>query len=72
MSKIADNEPFDDAVLVSGDGDYFKMVQYLVNKNRFCKLLSPNRHSTSSLYRTYTPKYVDFLDNVGVKKKSPI
>ncbi len=69
MSKIADNEPFDDVVLVSGDGDYFKMVQYLVNKNRFCKLLSPNRHSTSSLYRTYTPKYVDFLDNVGVKKK---
>ena len=42
MSKIADNEPFDDVVLVSGDGDYFKMVQYLVNKNRFCKLLSPN------------------------------
>ena len=69
MAKIADREDFNQVVLVSGDGDYFKMVRYLVNKNRFCKLLSPNRHSTSSLYRVYTPKYVDFLDNDGVKRK---
>lgn len=69
MAKIADREKFDRVVLVSGDGDYFKMVNYLVKKERFCKLLSPNRHSTSSLYRTFTPKYVDFLDNVGVKRK---
>lgn len=69
MSKIADKEKFDQVVLVSGDGDYFKMVRYLVEKGRFCKLLSPNRHSTSSLYRVFTPKYVDFLDNSGVKNK---
>ena len=69
MAKIADKEKFDQVVLVSGDGDYFKMVRYLVEKERFCKLLSPNRHSTSSLYRVFTPKYVDFLDNNGVKNK---
>ena len=45
------------------------MVKYLIENNRFEKLLAPNRHSTSSLYRPFTPKYVDFLDNVGVKKK---
>ena len=69
MSKIADGEKFEQVVLVSGDGDYFKMIRYLVEKERFCKLLSPNRHSTSSLYRVFTPKYVDFLDNKGVKNK---
>ena len=69
MSKIADREDFGQVVLVSGDGDYFKMVRYLINNNRFRKLLSPNRHSTSSLYRVYTPKYVDFLDNGGLKGK---
>ena len=69
MSKIADGEKFEQVVLVSGDGDYFKMVRYLVEKERFCKLLSPNRHSTSSLYRVFTPKYVNFLDNKGVKNK---
>lgn len=69
MAKVADREDFDKVVLVSGDGDYYKMVNYLVKHDRFCKLLSPNRHSTSTLYRTFTPKYVDFLDNVGVKRK---
>ena len=69
MSKIADKEKFNNVVLVSGDGDYCKMVKYLINNNRFEKLLAPNRHSTSSLYRPFTPKYVDFLDNTGVKKK---
>ena len=68
MSKIADKEQFDNVVLVSGDGDYYKMVKYLIEKERFAKLLAPNRHSTSSLYRPFTPKYVDFLDNTGVKK----
>ena len=69
MSKIADKEQFDNVVLVSGDGDYYKMVKYLIEKERFAKLLAPNRHSTSSLYRPFTPKYVDFLDNTGVKKR---
>ncbi len=69
MSKIADKEQLDNVVLVSGDGDYYKMVKYLIEKERFAKLLAPNRHSTSSLYRPFTPKYVDFLDNTGVKKK---
>lgn len=69
MSKIADAEQFDNIILVSGDGDYYKMVKYLVEKGRFAKLLAPNRHSTSSLYRPFTPRYVDFLDNPDVKNK---
>ena len=69
MSKIVDGENFDNVILVSGDGDYYKMVKYLIEKNRFGKLLAPNRHSTSTLYRPFTPKYVDFLDNTDVKKK---
>ena len=69
LSKIIDKEVFDKVILVSGDGDYFKMVKYLIDKDRFAKLLAPNRHSASSLYRVFTPKYVDFLDNFGVKRK---
>jgi uncharacterized LabA/DUF88 family protein len=67
MSKIADREKFDQVVLVSGDGDYFKMVRYLIERGKFAKLLAPNRKSTSSLYKPFTPKYVDFLD--GIKRK---
>ena len=69
MSKVVDREEFDKIFLVSGDGDYFRMVKYLVENGRFGKLLSPNRHSTSSLYRTFPPKYIDFLDKPEIKKK---
>jgi uncharacterized LabA/DUF88 family protein len=37
-------------VLVSGDGDYKKMVMLLIKKNKFRKILFPNRH-WSSLYK---------------------
>lgn len=40
--KVADNEDFDKAILVLGDGDYFKMVQYLVERGKFAQLLAPN------------------------------
>lgn len=69
MEKIAEREKFDRVVLVSGDGDYFKMVQYLIAKNKFEKLLAPNKKSMSSLYRPITPKYTDFLDRPDLKKK---
>ena len=64
MQKIAEREKFDKIVLVSGDGDYWRMVDYLIKKNKFEKLLSPSQKSTSSLYAQRTPDiYRDFLDN---------
>ncbi len=70
MEKIAEKEKFDKVVLVSGDGDYYKMVRYLVGKDKFKKLLAPNRKSMSSLYRNNLDNsYYDFLDTDSVKKK---
>lgn len=36
---------------ISGDGDYKKVVEYLISKNRFLKILFPNK-KFSSLYKT--------------------
>lgn len=70
MRKLADQEDFDKVVLISGDGDYFKMVDYLINKNRLEKLLAPSYRSMSSLYKQYIDRaYYDFLDATGTKKK---
>ncbi len=69
MEKIAEREKFDKIVLVSGDGDYFKMVQYLAMKGRFAKLLAPNKKSISSLYRPLSPQYTDFLDRPDIQRK---
>ena len=69
MEKVAEKEKFDKVILVSGDGDYYKMVNYLIRKKRFAKLLAPNHKSMSSLYRPFTPKYTDFLDRPDIKRK---
>jgi len=69
MRKIADQEDFDKVVLVSGDGDYFRMVQYLIVKDKFGRLLAPNEDRMSSLYKTLEPKYYAFLNREDVRNK---
>ena len=45
---------YDQAVIVSGDGDFFCLVKYLKSKGKLCKLIVPNDKKYSSLYRTLT------------------
>ena len=70
MKKLVEKEKFDKVILVSGDGDYWRMVDYLITISRFGKLLVPNKRSVSSLYKTRTPDiYRDYLDSDPIKKK---
>lgn len=69
MSALLDDCTMDRVVLVSGDGDYYKMVHYLIKKKRFLKLLPPNRHSTSSLYYDVGKHYIDYLNLAETKEK---
>ena len=69
MAKIAEKEKFDNIVLVSGDGDYYKMVKFLVEENKLCKILMPVKGRASSLYRQIPAKYRDYLDKPEIKKK---
>jgi uncharacterized LabA/DUF88 family protein len=70
MKKLAEKEEFDKVILVSGDGDYWRMVDYLISKGKFGKLLAPNKKAISSLYRLRIPDvYRDYLDSSAIKKK---
>ncbi len=60
------------ALLISWDGDYKMMVDYLEEEWKLIKVLSPNLRFASSLYRNaknLDPKYFDFLDKVDIQKK---
>lgn len=48
------------AVVVSGDGDFYSLVEYLDEQQKFSKLLAPSGHY-SSLYNKYD-QYVERLD----------
>lgn len=50
---------YDQAVLVTGDGDFFTLVEYLDEQKKLLKILAPNIHY-SSLYKPYE-RYVEQL-----------
>ena len=62
MKKLVEKEEFDKVILVSGDGDYIKLVDYLIKKNKFEKILFPNQKFASSLYKKYGSEYYDSLE----------
>src|ERR1700733_15215897 len=51
---------YDKAVLVSGDGDFFGLVEYLANQDKLLKLLTPNQRY-STLLKDFEP-YIIGLD----------
>jgi uncharacterized LabA/DUF88 family protein len=69
MKKIYKKEDFEKIVLVSGDGDYKILVDFLIEEDRFEKILFPNGKRASSLYKKISNKYFAYLDDLGVKNK---
>lgn len=51
---------YDKAIVVSGDGDFYCLVEYLEKQGKLLHLLAPNDHY-SSLYKPYE-KFVVILD----------
>lgn len=69
MREMLEEEEFDRVVVVSGDGDYKRMIDYLVKINRFEKILLPNKVYASSLYKQLSSRYYDYLDNPALRTK---
>ena len=64
MKTLIENIHFHKIVLVSGDGDYKKVVKYLISKNKFEKILFPNKRFASSLYKDLGSEFFDYLENI--------
>jgi uncharacterized LabA/DUF88 family protein len=64
MRNLIDNQDFARILLVSGDGDYKKLVNYLISKDRFEKILFPNKRFASSLYKEFGSERFDYLENI--------
>ena len=69
MKTLIERNDFQNIILVSGDGDYKKLVDYLIKNNRLEKILFPNREFASSLYKNLAARNFDYLESPGVKAK---
>lgn len=61
LHAMKEYQNYDKAVVVSGDGDFYCLVEYLSEKNKLLHLLAPNNHY-SSLYRPFE-SFVVVLDS---------
>jgi len=68
MKRIIEEKDFDKILLVTWDGDYIKLINYLIEKELLKKLLFPNS-KYSSLYKKIKDNYwVNFILS-DIKKK---
>jgi uncharacterized LabA/DUF88 family protein len=67
MKNYSDNLEMDKVVLVSGDGDYHKTVDYLIEKNKFKHILFPNGKFASSLYNKLDSKIKTSINRLAEK-----
>ena len=58
---------FDKAVLVTGDGDFHCLVQYLVENNKLEKILIPNKNKYSALLKRFPSGYLAFVSDLQSK-----
>lgn len=58
---------YDKAIIVTGDGDFYCLVDYLSKQNKLLKLLVPNVRKYSSLLKPFGKDRIDFMNDL--KKK---
>ncbi len=56
---------YDSAIIVSGDGDFYALVEYLDEHHKLLKILAPSSHY-SSLYNRFD-SYIERLDKYRIE-----
>jgi len=57
LQAIIELNNYDKAIIVSGDGDFHCLIEYLLSQQKFYKLLIPNKKSYSSLLRKFANNF---------------
>src|SRR3972149_3293 len=66
LHTMVEYDNYDKALIVTGDGDFYCLVDYLIKQNKLLKLMIPDREKFSSLFRKLTPHTV-FMNNLKEK-----
>ena len=57
---------YDKAIIISGDGDFYCLIEYLVSKKKLERIIVPNYYKYSALLRRFGEK-IDFLNSLQKK-----
>ena len=66
LHTMVEYQRYDKALLVTGDGDFYCLVDYLIKQEKLLKLMVPNENKFSSLFRKIM-SHVVFMNNLREK-----
>jgi len=66
LHAMIEYQRYDKALIVTGDGDLYCLVDYLARNDKLLKLMIPNKNKFSSLFRKIMPRIV-FMNNLKGK-----
>jgi uncharacterized LabA/DUF88 family protein len=52
------------AVIVSGDGDFYSLVEHLIKNHKLAKLIVPNKFNYSSLLKRFDSEHLAFVSDL--------
>jgi uncharacterized LabA/DUF88 family protein len=58
---------FDQAVIITGDGDFYCLVQHLLEQNKLKVVLIPNQHKYSALLKKFAKQHIAFMNDLRKK-----
>jgi len=65
LHTMVEYENYDKAVIVTGDGDFHCLIEYLKNQEKLARLLIPNRQKYSALLRRFASEMAFISDLRG-------
>jgi len=66
LHTMIEYENFDKAIIVSGDGDFHCLIEYLKKKNKLSRVIIPNAKKYSRLLWEFQ-KFLDFMNGLKYK-----
>ncbi|MEK7586627.1 MAG: NYN domain-containing protein [Patescibacteria group bacterium] len=67
LKTVLEKEKYDRAVIVTSDGDFYSLVQYLYENKKLHTVLSPDIEYCSSLLRQTAKEKIVFMNNLRTK-----
>lgn len=67
LQAMIDYEKYEKAMIITSDGDFYCLVNYLYNNNKLEKVLSPIKEKCSILLKKAAREKIVFMDNLKDK-----
>lgn len=69
LRAMIDYNEYDQAIIVTGDGDFYCLVEYLFKKHKLARLIVPDCYKYSVLLKRILPstKYIAFMNDLRKK-----